>query len=175
MTADTPQPTPGELDPLALDQQVCFTLYALNRAVTARYRPLLEALGLTYPQYLVMLVLWEVDVHLQQSGCQDQQNDWIRVSDLGQRLRLDSGTLTPLLKRLEERGLVSRRRSPDDERVVRIGLTALGRSLREQAQEVPQRLLCELGVSAADAGAFRKQLWELLRRLEQGPETSGKG
>lgn len=175
MKADTTRIAAGEQDPLALDQQVCFTLYALNRAVTARYRPLLDALGLTYPQYLVMLVLWEVDLNRQRAGGEDAPSGWVRVSDLGQRLRLDSGTLTPLLKRLEERGLLSRRRSADDERVVRIGLTDAGRLLREQARDVPERLLCELGVSAQDAGVFREQLWQLLLRLEQAAERSGSG
>ena len=98
---------------LALDNQICFALYAANRAVTARYRPLLEELGLTYPQYLVMLVMWEAD----REGIKP------RVSDLGARLRLDSGTLTPLLKRLEQRDLLQRARLAEDERVVRLRLT----------------------------------------------------
>ena len=141
---------------LALDSQVCFALYAANRAVTARYRPLLSELDLTYPQYLVMLVLWEAAA----------RGETLRVSTIGDRLRLDSGTLTPLLRRLEQRGLVDRRRSKDDERVVTIALTSEGESLREQAREVPSRLLCELGVDSSQAASLRDALRQLLSRLE---------
>ncbi len=141
---------------LALDSQVCFALYAANRAVTARYRPLLSELDLTYPQYLVMLVLWEAAA----------RGETLRVSTIGDRLRLDSGTLTPLLRRLEQRGLVDRRRSKDDERVVTIALTPEGESLREQAREVPSRLLCELGVDSSQAASLRDALRQLLSRLE---------
>lgn len=141
---------------LALDSQVCFALYAANRAVTARYRPLLSELDLTYPQYLAMLVLWEAAA----------RGETLRVSTIGDRLRLDSGTLTPLLRRLEQRGLVDRRRSKDDERVVTIALTPEGESLREQAREVPSRLLCELGVDSSQAASLRDALRQLLSRLE---------
>ncbi|MGK2937199.1 MAG: MarR family winged helix-turn-helix transcriptional regulator [Solirubrobacteraceae bacterium] len=118
--------TPVE-DPLALDRQVCFALYAASRAVTAAYRPLLEPLGLTYPQYLVMLVLWE--------------RGPLPVREIGDALRLDSGTLSPLLKRLETAGLVTRERSPEDERQVVVDLTADGRSLRARAVDVPARIV----------------------------------
>ncbi|MCK7544225.1 MarR family transcriptional regulator [Marinobacter bryozoorum] len=141
---------------LALDNQVCFALYAVNRAVTARYRPLLAELDLTYPQYLVMLVLWEAAA----------ANERMRVSAIGERLRLDSGTLTPLLRRLEQRGLVSRRRSAEDERVVTVALTGAGEAMQEQAREVPVRLLCELGVDADQARRLRADLRQLLTRLE---------
>ncbi len=141
---------------LALDSQVCFALYAANRAVTARYRPLLAELDLTYPQYLVMLVLWEAAA----------RSETLRVSAIGDRLRLDSGTLTPLLRRLEQRGLVDRCRSKEDERVVTIALTLAGESLRERAREVPSRLLCELGVDSSQAGSLRDALRQLLSRLE---------
>lgn len=141
---------------LALDSQVCFALYAANRAVTARYRPFLAELDLTYPQYLVMLVLWEAAA----------RGETLRVSAIGDRLRLDSGTLTPLLRRLEQRGLVDRRRSTDDERVVTIALTPAGQGMREQAKEVPARLLCELGVDASQAASLRDALRQLLSRLE---------
>ena len=106
-------------DALALDQQLCFALYSASRAVTRLYRPLLEALGLTYPQYLVMLVLWE--------------RGTVTVKELGQALDLDSGTLSPLLKRLEANGVVARVRSAADERSVLIAPTEAGAALREQA------------------------------------------
>lgn len=144
-------------DMLDLDNQICFALYAANRAVTARYRPLLADLGLTYPQYLVMLVLWE----------QARSGRLTRVSDLGARLRLDSGTLTPLLKRLADRGLVIRQRSQGDERVVTIALTDAGRELREQAGQVPGRLLCGIDVEPDRLVALRDELRQVLSALEQ--------
>jgi DNA-binding MarR family transcriptional regulator len=110
---------------LRLDRQLCFALYAASRAMTRAYGPVLEPLGLTYPQYLVMLVLWETDDRT--------------VGELGDRLGLDSGTLTPLLKRLEQRELIGRSRDPADERVVRIRLTDAGRALRDQATPRPAR------------------------------------
>jgi DNA-binding MarR family transcriptional regulator len=148
--------TPASENLLALDNQVCFALYAVNRAVTARYRPLLAELDLTYPQYLVMLVLWEAAA----------ADPALRVSSIGERLRLDSGTLTPLLRRLEQRGLVTRRRSLEDERVVMVALTPAGEAMREKAREVPVRLLCELGVTADQASRLREDLRRLLNRLE---------
>ncbi|MDX1633009.1 MAG: MarR family transcriptional regulator [Marinobacter sp.] len=149
---------------LALDNQICFALYAANRAVTARYRPLLSALGLTYPQYLVMLVLWETT----------QGDERVRVSDLGKRLRLDSGTLTPLLKRLEEQGLVRRRREAADQRVVLLDLTEQGRSLRARAETLPARLLCDSGVAPDRAAALRDELRALLNELEGGASSSAR-
>lgn len=148
---------------LALDNQVCFALYAANRAVTARYRPLLEELGLTYPQYLVMLVMWETD----SEGIQP------RVSDLGARLRLDSGTLTPLLKRLEQRDLLQRSRFAEDERVVRLRLTDTGRALRATAENVPGRLLCGLDIEPERLLWLRQELRSLLEVLEAS-ETNGR-
>ena len=123
---------------LLLDDQLCFALYAASRAVTNRYRPLLEKLDLTYPQYLVMLVLWE--------------GDGLMVSELGQRLRLDSGTLTPLLKRLEGAGFVSRMRAVEDERRVHIHLTAAGRRLKARAARVPGCMLAASGPPASRRG-----------------------
>ena len=125
-----------EDDVLALDNQLCFALYAANRAITARYRPLLAELNLTYPQYLVMLVLWEAG----------ENGQTVRVSDLGKRLRLDSGTLTPLLKRLAERDLVTRLRDTTDERVVTVAPTEKGSAMRQQARDIPGRLLCGTGI-----------------------------
>ena len=113
-------------NPLALDNQFCFALYSASHAMTKAYKPLLDELGLTYPQYLVMLVLWEQDA--------------VPVKEIGSRLFLDSGTLTPLLKRLEAGGLLERHRDPEDERQVRIVLTAEGRALRERASEIPARV-----------------------------------
>lgn len=149
-------------DPLALDNQVCFALYAANRAVTALYRPLLASLGLTYPQYLVMLVLWEAEA----------AGEPMRVSDLGQRLRLDSGTLTPLLKRLEQAKLVARSRSQQDERVVTLRLTPQGQALRDRALDVPGQMLCRTGLDADALFALRDQLKALLSQLEQPRASS---
>lgn len=143
-------------DTLSLDNQVCFALYAANRAVTARYRPLLAELDLTYPQYLTMLVLWE----------QEQAGGVTRVTDLGRRLRLDSGTLTPLLKRLADRGLLERRRSDVDERVVTLKLTDAGWALRERAGTIPERLLCGVGVEPGRLKALRHELKAVLTALE---------
>ncbi|PAV26744.1 MarR family transcriptional regulator [Tamilnaduibacter salinus] len=143
-------------DPLALDNQVCFTLYAANRAMTSLYRPLLDALGLTYPQYLVMLALWEAD----------GQGESVRVSTLGRRLRLDSGTLTPLLKRLEAHGLVARARSRADERVVTVALSESGRALRDRARSVPGELMCRSGLDLEEAERLRSMLQSLLHRLD---------
>ncbi|MBQ0748335.1 MAG: MarR family transcriptional regulator [Marinobacter sp.] len=143
-------------DLLALDNQICFSLYAANRAITARYRPLLAELELTYPQYLVMLVLWE------RAGA----GQATRVSDLGARLRLDSGTLTPLLKRLALRGLVRRDRSVEDERVVTLSLTPQGEELRELAALIPQKLLCGLDVAPERLLALRNELNSVLRVIE---------
>jgi DNA-binding MarR family transcriptional regulator len=132
---------------LLLDDQLCFALYAASRAVTNRYRPLLDELELTYPQYLVMLVLWE--------------HGGASVKELGAALHLDYGTLTPLLKRLEAAGLVHRERRTDDERSVSITLTAQGAALRERARAVPPAMGAAMGLDAADS----LRLKDLLRRL----------
>src|SRR3954471_22085301 len=112
---------------VALDDQLCFALYAASRAVTARYRPMLEALGLTYPQYLVMMLLWETDHQT--------------VGQLGSRLALDSGTLSPLLQRLTAAGLVTRHRRVEDERSVSIALTDSGRALKDKAMAVSEAMI----------------------------------
>jgi DNA-binding MarR family transcriptional regulator len=134
---------------LALDEQLCFALYAASRAMTARYRPMLEAIGLTYPQYLVMLVLWD--------------DGPSTVSQIGSRLRLDSGTLSPLLKRLEQHGLITRRRRADDERSVEIRLTDDGAALRGKAEAVPQEM-CQVLGDLNDAPT-RERLYQLEERL----------
>jgi MarR family transcriptional regulator, organic hydroperoxide resistance regulator len=136
---------------LHLDDQLCFALYSASRAMTAAYAPLLGELGLTYPQYLVMLVLWE--------------HEGERVSAIGDRLALDSATLTPLLKRLEARGLIARKRSTADERVVEVFLTAEGKRLKRRAAEVPKCMLEKVQLSVADATRLRAQLNALIEQL----------
>ena len=125
-------------DDLVLRRQVCFALYAASRAMTDVYRPILDEHGLTYPQYLVLLVLWERD------------DDAPTVSELGAALRLDSGTLSPLLKRLEAAGLVVRTRSAADERRVEVGLTDRGRALRERLGDVPRRVATATGLTETE-------------------------
>ena len=138
---------------LALDEQLCFALYSASRAMTAAYAPLLDALELTYPQYLVMLVLWD--------------GDGARVSQIGDRLHLDSATLTPLLKRLEARGLIERRRSSDDERVVEVFLTTEGKRLRRRAVDIPREMWCKTKLSLGELAKLRAQLHELARELRE--------
>ncbi|QCR34648.1 MarR family winged helix-turn-helix transcriptional regulator [Nissabacter sp. SGAir0207] len=137
-----------DLPLLHLDQQMCFALYSANLALNKVYRKLLAQLGLTYPQYLVMLVLWE--------------REGVTVSEIGERLFLDSATLTPLLKRLEAAGLLSRRRAASDERQVLISLTDAGRALRQQAQAVPEAVACAAECDVEELNAIKQQL-ELLR------------
>jgi MarR family transcriptional regulator, organic hydroperoxide resistance regulator len=136
---------------LLLDRQLCFALHAASLAMTKAYKPHLEALGLTYPQYLVMLVLWEADD--------------LTVSEIGQRLQLDSGTLTPLLKRLDAAGLLSRERDPLDERRVRIVLSKAGRQLKRQAQDIPVCMLAATQLSRNEADRLRRRLNLLRQRL----------
>jgi DNA-binding MarR family transcriptional regulator len=138
-------------DLLRLDNQLCFALHAASRAMTRAYGPLLDRLGVTYPQYLVLLVLWE--------------EDGARVSRIGERLHLDSATLTPLLKRLESRGLIERRRSAADERVVEIFLTADGKRLRRRAEDVPRQAFGKCGLSPAELTRLRATLKDLTRAL----------
>lgn len=142
--------TPGPAA-LLLDHQVCFALYSASLAMTKLYKPLLERIGLTYPQYVVMLALWE--------------RDGTTVSELGERLFLDSGTLTPLLKRLEAAGLLSRLRDAQDERRVRITLTPDGRALRGQAESIPACVLESAQCSVPQLQALTHQLAELRDRI----------
>jgi DNA-binding MarR family transcriptional regulator len=144
-------------DALRLDRQLCFLLYSVSREITRRYGPLLDALGLTYPQYLAMLVLWE--------------QDDLSVSDIGARLQLDSGTLTPLLKKLEAQGLLVRARAVNDERQVRITLTARGRALKDEARAVPRQIVRELGVSPIRLFPLFRQLKWLANVLQKGQEA----
>lgn len=136
---------------LHLDNQVCFALYSASLAMTKLYKPLLEELGLTYPQYLAMLVLWE--------------RDGLTVSQIGERLSLDSGTLTPLLKRLEAAGLVARVRDVQDERRVHVMLTAAGRRLKQRARKVPGCVLAASRCSLAEIGRLVRELRGLRHRL----------
>jgi MarR family transcriptional regulator, organic hydroperoxide resistance regulator len=136
---------------LALDHQLCFALYSASLAMTKLYKPLLEPLALTYPQYLVMLVLWE--------------GDGVTVSAVGERLALDSGTLTPLLKRLEAAGLVQRLRDAADERRVLLQLTAAGRALQARAGAVPAAIAQASGCSLAELSELKSQLRALRQRL----------
>jgi DNA-binding MarR family transcriptional regulator len=143
-------------DVLALDNQLCFPLYAAARLVTQAYRPHLDALGVTYAQYLVLLVLWE--------------RDGQTVSELGERLYLDSGTLTPLLKRLERGGLVRRKRRAADERVVENRLTAAGLRLKKRAAKVPLALLCEVGLDLKETVRIRDTVRGLVGKLQTRAE-----
>ena len=145
---------PRKIDPaqaLLLDNQLCFALYSASLAMTKLYKPLLDELGVTYPQYLAMLVLWE--------------QDGLMVSELGQRLSLDSGTLTPLLKRLEAAGLIARIRAVEDERRVHITLTAAGRKLRTRAQKIPGCILDASECSITELVQLTRQIQELRDRL----------
>ena len=147
-TPSTPSPAI-----LRLDNQVCFALYSASLAMTKLYKPLLDQIGLTYPQYLVMLVLWE--------------QDGVTVSELGERLFLDSGTLTPLLKRLEAQGQIARLRDVQDERRVRITLTSQGRALRDQAEAIPPCVLQSSQCSIAELTALTTELKQLRDRLSE--------
>jgi MarR family transcriptional regulator, organic hydroperoxide resistance regulator len=136
---------------LLLDNQLCFAIYSTAHAFNRVYKPLLDRLGLTYPQYLVMLVLWE--------------RDGLPVRDIGERLFLDSGTLTPLLKRLETAELIKRTRNVEDERQVLIALTPRGQALREKARAVPQGILAASACSVTELTAMKNELIVLRDRL----------
>ena len=136
---------------LNVDQQMCFALYSASLSMTKVYKPLLSALNLTYPQYLVLLVLW--------------QQDGVTVSTLGERLFLDSGTLTPLLKRLEKNGYLSRQRATEDERRVIVKLTKAGKQLQEKSQHVPLKIACSTGCSLLGLHTLNDQLIALRASL----------
>ncbi len=149
-TRNTPRNTLSD-QALLLDNQLCFALYSASLAMTKLYKPLLEDLGLTYPQYLALLVLWE--------------RDGVTVSELGERLSLDSGTLTPLLKRMETAGLVSRLRDAADERRVLIRLTADGRQLKARARRIPGCVLEASQCDVTEITALTRQVQTLRNRL----------
>ncbi|MBK9348363.1 MAG: MarR family transcriptional regulator [Burkholderiales bacterium] len=136
---------------LLLDNQLCFSLYAASLSMTKLYKPLLDALGLTYPQYLVMLVLWE--------------QDGPTVSTLGERLNLDSGTLTPLLKRMEQAGLLERKRCADDERRVQLFLTPAGAALQQRTTNIPGCVLAQTGCTVPEVVALTRQLQQLRAQI----------
>jgi len=142
---------PSVTESLRLDNQLCYALYAAAHRMTKSYRPLLERLGVTYPQYLVLLVLWE--------------QDGVTVSEIGRRLRLDSGTLTPVLKRLESAGFLRRTRRQSDEREVEIGLTDQGRELRVEAATVRETVMCQLEMSEPEIRNLRRDLNLVIDRL----------
>ncbi|MFD0959849.1 MarR family winged helix-turn-helix transcriptional regulator [Paenibacillus chungangensis] len=142
-------------NPLQLDRQLCFAIYACSREITKLYRPLLQDLGLTYTQYVTMLALWE--------------EDGVTVNTLGHKLYLDSGTLTPLLKKLEAAGWIVRTRDIQDERSVVITLTESGRALREKAVSIPHKLACQLNASPQEGAALLDQVHTLLDRMRKAP------
>ena len=153
------QPTPDRSSWLKLDHQLCFALYSASLAMTKLYKPLLDPLGLTYPQYLAMLVLWE--------------GDGIAVSQLGERLALDSGTLTPLLKRLEASGLVQRLRDSTDERRVLLQLTTAGRALKTRAMAVPEAVACASGCALDELASLTSRLQTLrLQLIDSTPRAA---
>jgi MarR family transcriptional regulator, organic hydroperoxide resistance regulator len=139
-------------DPLALANMLCFAIYSAGHAFTRAYKPLLDTLGVTYPQYLVMVVLWEEDGQT--------------VGAIGERLRLESSTLTPLLKRLEGAGLIRRARDAADERQVRIHLTEAGRALKEKAKSVPSHMLRNTGQAARDLLKLKSEIAQLRDALD---------
>ncbi|WP_370152665.1 MarR family winged helix-turn-helix transcriptional regulator [Ferrovibrio sp.] len=143
--------------PLGLDQQLCFALYAASNAMTRLYRDLLEPLGLTYPQYLAMLVLWEQAP--------------LNVKTLGERLQLDSGTLTPMLKRMEQAGLVTRRRDPADERQLQVALTPAGAAMRPAVARMQAELACRLPLPLREAARLRGELQGLAAGLNAGQQA----
>lgn len=151
ITPRTPALSNPSSDWLRLDRQLCFALYSSSLAMTKLYKPLLEPLGLTYPQYLVMLVLWELDGP--------------SVSALGERLSLDSGTLTPLLKRLEAAGMITRRRATEDERRVHVHLTTQGLALKQQALSIPAELACASACSLEELSSLTRRLQDLRQQL----------
>lgn len=148
-----PSSTPTQNAWLLLDHQLCFALYSTSLAMTKLYKPLLDPLGLTYPQYLVLLCLWE--------------QDGTSVSALGQRLQLDSGTLTPLLKRLEAAGWITRQRAKDDERRVHIHLSPQGHALKARAADVPACMLQAMGCSIEEVQSLTQRLLALREDLRQ--------
>ncbi|MFK4148128.1 MarR family winged helix-turn-helix transcriptional regulator [Streptomyces sp. NPDC004065] len=161
MTTEVPQSAAPDEEWLRLDRQICFSLHAASRAFNSVYRVLLKELGLTYPQYLVMLVLWE--------------HGETPVKKLGEHLRLDSGTLSPLLKRLEAAGLVRRERSVRDERSVQVRPTPEGTALRERAADVPRRILSATGFTVEEIVDLHARLSRLTEALDTAAleETPG--
>ncbi|MDL4842086.1 MarR family winged helix-turn-helix transcriptional regulator [Aquibacillus rhizosphaerae] len=143
----------NEFEHLKLENQICFLLYAASREMTKQYKPLLEDLGVTYPQYLVLLLLWE--------------NDLLTVKEIGQMLYLDSGTLTPMLKRMEEQSLLERERSSSDQRSVFVKLTPKGYDLKQKANCIPNHILSSTGNSDQENQYMKTALVQLLEKLKE--------
>lgn len=143
----------GKYDALKLENQLCFPLYACAREIVKAYKPYLDKIGLTYTQYITMMVLWE--------------EPKINVKELGKKLYLDSGTLTPLLKKLEQKGLLSRCRSKDDERVLIIEITDKGLSLRDRALSIPKHLGACVSISKEEANTLYKLLYKMIKHIEK--------
>jgi len=148
-------------DALKLENQTCFAIYACAKEITRLYQPVLKDLGLTYTQYIAMLALWE--------------RDGVSVKELGERLFLDSGTLTPLLKKLEAQGLLTRVRDADDERQLLIRLTEGGRALKEDALKVPEQVFCQSGVNVDMLMKIRSQMGELMTALQPAQGANKRG
>ena len=138
---------------LKLENQLCFPLYVIAKEITGIYRPFLEELDMTYPQYLVMMVLWE--------------NDGLPVNHIGEKLYLDSGTLTPLLKRLETKGFIRRERKKKDERVVEVFTTESGKALKQKACEIPGKILEKVDVAPEDWLAMKESVQKILNKIEK--------
>lgn len=143
----------NEFDHMKLENQLCFLLYASSREMTKQYKPLLEKLNVTYPQYLALLLLWE--------------HETLTVKKMGELLYLDSGTLTPMLKRMEQQGLITRKRSEEDERSVLISLTENGESLKEKAADIPRTILGLSKQSGEDLKQLKSALYTLLETVHQ--------
>lgn len=150
---------PGSVAPLALDEQLCFALHSASRAMTGCYRPVLDAIGLTYSQYAVLLVLWA--------------EESIPQRELGERMFLDSGTLSPMLTRLESRGLITRFRRPDDERSVQVSLTDEGAALRERAVVAQNEVVRATGLPIEQLASLREELQRLAARLRAEGGVAG--
>ena len=140
------------IESLQLKNQVCFPLYALSKEITKLYRPMLEELDMTYPQYLVMMVLWE--------------KDGLTVSEVGEKLLLDSGTLTPLLKRLENKSFIDRKRKKEDERVVELFLTKEGRNLQQKACSIPNEMIQKIDIKTEDLVQLKNLLETILNKIQ---------
>ncbi|NML56481.1 MarR family winged helix-turn-helix transcriptional regulator [Chryseobacterium cheonjiense] len=138
---------------LKLQNQLCFPLYVIAKEITGLYRPFLDELDITYPQYLVMMVLWE--------------NDGLSVNHIGEKLYLDSGTLTPLLKRLETKGFILRKRKKEDERVVEVFITETGKALKAKACEIPEKIYKKIDVSEQDWIDLKKSVLKILNKIEK--------
>jgi len=140
-------------NPPKLENQICFPLYVIAKEITGLYRPFLDELDITYPQYLVLMVLWE--------------NDGVTVSHIGEKVFLDSGTLTPLLKRLEGKGIIDRKRKKEDERVVEVFLTESGKQLQKKACEIPGKIQNKIGVETEDLIHLKETIQKILNKIEK--------